>query len=92
VRRSRFCIEMVDRNCHGPMPAMIEGSALLKAFELVPETDKEVADLAKEMEISESRTQQIEAAGRLTSRMSERYASAIKQILRRRKALADLLG
>jgi hypothetical protein len=48
--------------------------------------------IAKEMEISESRTQQIEGAGRLTSRMSERYASAIEQILRRRKALADLIG
>jgi hypothetical protein len=43
--------------------------------------------IANEMRISESRTQQIEAATRLTSRMSERYASAIEAILRRRASL-----
>ena len=46
-RRSRFCIEMVDRGCHGPTPVTIEGSALLKAFKLVPETANEVKDLIR---------------------------------------------
>jgi predicted transcriptional regulator len=40
--------------------------------------------IADQMGISESRTQQIEAATRLSSRMSERYLAAVNEILRKR--------
>jgi predicted transcriptional regulator len=40
--------------------------------------------VSKEMSISESRTQQIEAATRLSERMSTRYVAAINEILRKR--------
>ena len=48
--------------------------------------------IAAAMEVSEARAQQIEAASRLTSRMSERYTSAIEAILRQRHVLTDSLA
>lgn len=40
--------------------------------------------IADQMGISESRAQQIEAATRLSERMSARYVAAINEILRKR--------
>lgn len=46
-RRSRFLIELVDRGCNGPTPVAIEGSALMKAFQLTHETAAETASLIR---------------------------------------------
>ena len=45
--------------------------------------------IADQMGVSSSRTQQIESTGHPTPRMSERYISALEEIMRKRASLGD---